>query len=120
MEATASLLSPTAIAAHLVWNFAVMASVQLTVRLIRAFSVGRTAMAAGLLTAVTVPLTMLLVIVGRSNMWALAACLLTVGFVGAVLVSRVLRFRRRRSVVVAAVGIGLLAGPWGAYLVRAG
>ena len=41
-----ALLSPLGLGLALLWSFAVLASVQLTVRLIMAFSVKRTALAA--------------------------------------------------------------------------
>ena len=54
-----ALLSPLGIGLALLWSFAVLASVQLTVRLIMAFSVTRTVLGALALTAITVPLSVL-------------------------------------------------------------
>src|SRR3954453_20243637 len=62
-----ALLSPTGIGVALLWSFAVLASVQLTVRLIMAFSVRRTVLGALALTAFTVPLSVAyLLLFGRS------------------------------------------------------
>jgi uncharacterized membrane protein YjjB (DUF3815 family) len=49
--------------------------------------------------------------------WLLPTMVVT-GAVGFLIAIRVLRFRRQRSTVVAAIGIGLLSAPWGALLVR--
>ena len=58
MAAIEVYLSPLGLVIALGWNFAVLASIQLTVRLIRAFSLRTTALAAVLLTSATVPLTL--------------------------------------------------------------
>ena len=111
-------LSPLGLALALGWNFAVLASIQLTVRLIRAFSVRTTALAALLLTAVTVPMTLAFNLILRNALGWLPALMLATGVVGFLIAARVLRFRRRRSTVVAAIGIALLSSPWAAFLVR--
>ena len=122
MDAVEVYLSPLGLAVALGWNFAVLASIQLTVRLIRAFSLRTTALAALLLTGATVPITIGFNLVLRNALsWlpaAMPAAMLVTGAVGFLIAARVLRFRRRRSTVVAAIGIGLLSGPWGAFLVR--
>lgn len=114
----AALVSPVAVLAALVWNVAVLASIQLTVRLIRAFSFKATLLGGLLLTAATVPISLAYsLLLGARPAWLPALMLLT-GAVGWVIAARVLRFRRRRSTVVAGLGIGLLSAPWGAFLVR--
>ena len=122
MDTVEVYLSPLGLVVALAWNFAVLASIQLTVRLIRAFSLRTTALAALLLTGATVPITIGFNLVLRNALsWlpaAMPAAMLVTGAVGFVIAARVLRFRRRRSTVVAAIGIGLLSGPWGAFLVR--
>ena len=122
MDTAEVYLSPLGLVVALAWNFAVLASIQLTVRLIRAFSLRTTALAALLLTGATVPITIGFNLVLRNALsWlpaAMPAAMLVTGAVGFVIAARVLRFRRRRSTVVAAIGIGLLSGPWGAFLVR--
>jgi len=115
-----TLLSPLSVALAYVWSFAVLASVQLTVRLIMAFSVKRTALAALALTAVTAPLSALYLLVFGRSLTAMPLAILVTAIAGYVIASRVLRFRRRRSAVAAAVGIGLLSAPWGVLLVRPG
>jgi hypothetical protein len=118
MDAVDVYLSPLGLAAALGWNFAVLASVQLTVRLIRAFSLRATVLAALLLTTATVPLTLVYNLVLRNALGWLPALMLVTGAVGFLIAGRVLRFRRRRSTVVAAIGIALLSSPWGAFLLR--
>ncbi|HYU18246.1 MAG TPA: hypothetical protein VEQ11_06075 [Chloroflexota bacterium] len=117
MEPLAVYLSPAGLAMAFAWNFAVLSSIQLTVRLIRAFSFRDTLLAALLLTAVTVPVTMAYNVLLRNELrWLPVTMALTAG-VGLLVAVRVLRFRRQRSALAAAVGIGLLSAPWGAFLV---
>ena len=112
-----SLLSPLGLGLALLWSFAVLASVQLTVRLIMAFSVRRTALGALALTAVTVPVSVAyLLLFGRSPTPMPLAMLVT-GIAGYVIADRVLGFRRQRSTIVAAIGIGLLSAPWAVLLI---
>jgi len=117
VETVSAFVTPTALALALAWNFAVLTSVQLSVRLIKAYSVRATCVATLALTAATVPITMLYAAWLRPGLWWLAALMLVTGAVGAIVADRVLGFRRRRSVVVAAVGVGILGAPWGAFLV---
>jgi hypothetical protein len=44
--------------------------------------------------------------------------MLITAIAGYVVADRVLGFRRQRSTVAAAIGIGLLSAPWGVFLVR--
>ena len=118
MAAIEVYLSPLGLVIALGWNFAVLASIQLTVRLIRAFSLRTTALAAVLLTSATVPLTLVYNLILRNAIGWLPALMLVTGGVGFLIAARVLRFRRRRSTVIAAIGIALLSSPWGAFLVR--
>ena len=87
-------------------------------RLIRAFSLRTTVWAAVLLTAATAPLTLAYSLLLRNSLAWLPAAIALTGAIGFVIALRVLRFRRQRSAVVAAFGIGLLAAPWGAFLIR--
>jgi putative effector of murein hydrolase len=116
MDATTSLLSPLALALALLWNFAVLSSIQLTVRLIRAFSLRDTALASLALTGCTVPITILYSLLFRNQTAWLPAAMVLTGLIGFWIAARVLRFRRQRSTVVAAIGIGILSAPWGAFL----
>jgi hypothetical protein len=118
MEAVGVFLSPPAVLLAYAWNFAVLSSIQLTVRLIRAYSVTTTAVGALLLTLVTIPMTILFNVVLKNDMSWLLPTMVGIGAVGFLIAIRVLRFRRQRSTVVAAIGIGLLSAPWGALLVR--
>jgi hypothetical protein len=112
-----SLLSPLGIGLALLWSFAVLASVQLTVRLIMAFSVTRTALAAVVLTAITVPLSAAYLLIFGRSLAAMPVAMLLTAIAGYVIADRVLGFRRQRSTIVAAVGIGLLSAPWGVLLI---
>jgi putative effector of murein hydrolase len=112
-----AFLSPPALLLQLAWNAAVLTSVQLTVRLIKAYALRPTLLAALLLTGVTVPLTIAYHRWLRPDLGWLVLAMLITGLVGALLAARVLRFRRRRGIVVAGIGVGLLAAPWGAFLV---
>jgi len=112
-----SLLSPLGIGLALLWSFAVLASVQLTVRLIMAFSVTRTVLAAVVLTAITVPLSSAYLLLFGRSLTAMPVAMLLTGIGGYVIAVRVLRFRRQRSTIVAAIGIGLLSAPWSVLLI---
>jgi putative effector of murein hydrolase len=113
-----TFLSPVGIGLAFVWSFAVLASVQLTVRLIMAFSVKRTFLGALALTAITVPLSVLYLAVFGQSLTPMPLAMLLTGVGGYVVADRVLGFRRQRSTVAAAVGIGLLSAPWGVFLIR--
>jgi hypothetical protein len=112
-----SLLSPLGIGLAFVWSFAVLASVQLTVRLIMAFSVPRTTLAALVLTVVTVPLSVVYLLAFGRSLTAMPLAMLVTAVAGYQITRRVLRFRRQRSTVVAAIGIGLLSAPWGVLVI---
>jgi hypothetical protein len=113
-----ALLSPLGLGLALLWSFAVLASVQLTVRLIMAFSVKRTAIAAVVLTAVTVPLSVAYLLLFGRALRAMPLAILLTALAGYVIADRVLGFRRQRSTIIAAIGIGLLSAPWGVLLIR--
>jgi hypothetical protein len=114
------LLTPTSLGLTYVWSYAVLASVQLTVRLIMAFSVQRTALGALALTAVTVPLSLLYLALFGQSLTPLPLAMAVTGAAGYLIADRVLGFRRQRSTVAAAIGIGLLGAPWGVFLIRPG
>jgi hypothetical protein len=118
VDSLAAFLSPTALALALGWNFAVLTSVQLTVRLIKAYSPRATLVAAVPLTALTVPLTVAYHQWFRPGLAPFAVAMVLTGVGGWLIADRVLGFRRQRSVVVAALGVGLLGAPGGAFLVR--
>ena len=110
------LLSPTALALALIWNFAVLASVQLTVRLIMAFSPTKTLLASLVLTVVTVPLSVAYYLIFGQSLSTMPLAMLLTAVAGFVVADRVLGFRRQRSTVAAAIGIGVLSAPWGVFL----
>lgn len=110
------LLSPLALVLALIWNFAVLASVQLTVRLIMAFSPLKTVVASVVLTLMTVPLSVVYYLVFGQNLTAMPLAMLLTSVAGFVVADRVLGFRRQRSTIVAAIGIGVLSAPWGIFL----
>lgn len=93
-----------------------LASVQLTVRLIRAFSVVTTALGALLMT----PAFLLVCWIygawlgSRLDLFPLAVAFM--GACGYAAARWVLRVRRERGRLVAAVGIGLLSAPWPVFL----
>jgi len=113
-----ALLTPTGLALTYVWSYAVLASVQLTVRLIMAFSVARTARGALALTLVTIPLSLVYLVLFGQSLTPLPLAMLVTGAAGYVIADRVLAFRRQRSTIAAAIGIGLLGAPWGVFLIR--
>jgi len=113
-----ALLSPLGIGLALIWSFAVLASVQLTVRLIMAFSVRRTVLGALALTALTVPLSVGYLAIFGQSLTPMPLAMLVTAIGGYVVADRVLGFRRQRSTVAAAIGIGLLSAPWGVFLIR--
>src|SRR3954462_11506125 len=85
-----SLLSPLGLGLALLWSFAVLASVQLTVRLIMAFSVRRTAIAAVVLTVITVPISVVYLLVFGRSLTAMPLAMLVTAVVGYVIADRVL------------------------------
>lgn len=113
-----TLLSPLGVGLALVWSFAVLASVQLTVRLIMAFSVRRTLLGSLALTAITVPVSVLYILLFGQSLAPMPLAMLVTAIGGYVVADRVLGFRRQRSTVAAAIGIGLLSAPWGVFLIR--
>jgi hypothetical protein len=110
-----AFLQPVGIVALLAWCFAVLAAVQLTVRLIMAFSVRLTLLAAiALAGAALVVAVAYDAFVGPDPTYAqrldrlpLAMGLMAVA--GYAVARWVLRFRRTRGQLVAAVMVGLLA-----------
>lgn len=139
MDALAFYLSPWGLALSLVWDFAAVSAVQLTVRLIHAYSVRQTALAAVIMTVATPVATAVYVAAsGLTYDIALAAHLSEVarhayglqnrllwlplpmafmGLLGFVVATRVLHFKRLRGALVAALGLGVLTIPWAALVI---
>jgi hypothetical protein len=140
-SSVAFLLSPPVLGALLIWNFAVLSAVQLTVRLIGAYSPRQTAVAAVLLTLVGIPIALLLLFAADASAsqqtldalrarglayaqayvfqqrltWFPLGIALT-ALAGFAIIRARLRFKRTRSALAAALGIGLLSAPWVAFL----
>ncbi len=83
-----------------------------------AFSVKRTLLGALALTAITVPLSVLYLVVFGRSLTAMPLAMVLTAIGGYVVADRVLGFRRQRSTIAAAIGIGLLSAPWGVFLIR--
>jgi hypothetical protein len=106
------LLSPSGLLVWFLWNALVLASIQLTVRLIRAFSLAQTLLGAAALTLGSVPIALWYVFVAERSLSAYPAAMLLTALLGYLVACFILSIRRQRGRVVAAVGTGLLAGPW--------
>ena len=107
-----SFFSPLGLLLWFAWNFAVLASIQLTVRLIRAFSVRTTAVGALAFTLGSLPIAYLYqTAFGGAIGWYPLSMLLS-GFLGFAVAHYLLHLRRLRGRVAAAVGTALLSGPW--------
>lgn len=110
------LLSPIGLVLWYAWNFAVLSSIQLTVRLIRAFSIRITALGALALTIGTVPIALLYrAVFDARPAWFPVPMLLT-AVLGYVVAKRVLRIKRQRGRVVSAIGTALLSAPWPIFI----
>jgi len=110
----AGLLQPGALVALLVWNFAVLSAAQLTIRLIMAYSARLTLLAAVALTLAALPIAAVYdVAVGPQASlasrlaWAPLAMVLN-GMAGFAVARWLLRIRRLRGQVIAALMVGLL------------
>ncbi|MCA1645444.1 MAG: hypothetical protein LC797_08250 [Chloroflexi bacterium] len=110
----ATLLQPTWLAALLVWSFMVLAAAQLTIRLIMAFSVRLTFIAALALAALALPIAGIYdLVVGPqaplSARLALAPLpMLLMGVAGFAIARWLLRIRRVRGQLIAGLMVGLL------------
>ena len=110
----AAFLQPLALLALLVWSFVVLSAAQLTIRLIMAFSLRPTVVAAVVLSIVALPVAAAydLALGPQPSLavrlaWAPLPMLLT-GLSGFAIARWLLRIRRLRGQIVAAVMIGLL------------
>jgi putative effector of murein hydrolase len=109
-----TFLQPTWIVILLAWSFIVLSAVQLTVRLIRAYSIPSTALAAVVLTLLTlmvsVPFDLALgADPGLGRLIELAPlAMVLMGLAGYGVARWVLKFRRVRGQVVAGCMVGLL------------
>jgi putative effector of murein hydrolase len=107
-----SFFSPLGVLLWFAWNFAVLASIQLTVRLIRAFSVRTTAVGALAFTLGSLPIAWLYATALRGVLaWYPLAMLLS-GLLGFAVAHYLLHLRRLRGRFAAALGTAVLSGPW--------
>jgi hypothetical protein len=109
------LAQPGWLAVLLAWNFVVLAAAQLTIRLIMAFSVRTTLVGAIVLTVLSLVVGLVYeTVVGpqpslTTRLTTLPLAMLLEGIAGFVVARWVLRIRRVRGQLVAAVMVGLLA-----------
>ena len=110
------LLSPLGLLVWFGWNALVLASIQLTVRLILAFSLRQTLLGAAAQTLGSIPIVLLFAwpLDGRLSAYPLP--MLLTGLLGYLVARLVLKIRRQRGRLVSAVGTAILAGPWPALL----
>ena len=99
----------------LVWNFALLAAVQLTVRLIMRFSIRETLRGTAAITAASLPVALVYDLLTGPNPgfatrleWAPVAMLL-MALAGYATTRWVLRFKRTRGQIIGAAMVGLLA-----------
>ena len=108
-------MSPLWLAVLLAWNFVVLAAAQLTIRLIMAFSVRTTLIGAVVLTACSLLVGLVYdAVVGpqaslATRLTTMPLAMVLEGIAGFVVARWVLRIRRLRGQLVAAVMVGLLA-----------
>lgn len=111
-----SFFSPPGLLLWFGWNFAVLASIQLTVRLIRAFSIRTTVVGALAFTLGSLPIAYLYATVFQSAFaWYPLAMLLS-GLLGFAVAHCLLRLKRLRGRLAAALGTAILSGPWPLFL----
>lgn len=110
-----AFLTPFGLAALLVWLFIVLAAAQLTVRLIMAFAFGPTLLGAVLLTVASLPIAAIYdAVIGPHPSFAqrltwIPVPMVLMALAGFATARWVLRFRRVRGQIVAAVMVGILA-----------
>ena len=110
----ATFLQPVWLLALLVWNFAVLSAAQLTIRLIMAFNVRATLVAAVVLTLVSLVIAVVYdVLVGPEpspsrRLALLPVAMLLSGLAGFAIARWLLRIRRLRGQIIAAIMVGVL------------
>ena len=110
------VLSPLGLALWFGWNFAVLSSAQLAVRLILAYSPMATLLASLLFTLGTIPILLIFALPLRGQLGWYPALAALSGLLGFLVASQVLRLRRRRALLAAAAATALLSGPWPVFL----
>jgi hypothetical protein len=107
-----ALFTPLGLLLWLVWNFAVLSSIQLTVRLIRAYSIRTTFLGAAAFTLGSLPIAYgYHALFGSAFTWYPLAMLLS-GLLGFAVAHYLLHLKRLRGRIAAAFGTALLSGPW--------
>ncbi len=110
---TAALLQPWAVGALFVWSFGVLSAAQLTIRLIMAYSVRLTLLAAAALSAIAIVIAgMYDATFGTPSLAARIELapgpMLLMGLAGFAIARWLLRVKRLRGQIVAAVMVGVL------------
>ena len=106
------MLSPLGLLLWFGWNVAVLSSIQLTVRLIRAYSLPTTLLGAAAMTAGSVPITLLYGLALRGSLAWFPLTMALTGLLGFTVAHYVLHLRRLRARAAAAVGTAILSAPW--------
>jgi hypothetical protein len=110
----ATLLQPAWLVGLLLWSFMVLSAAQLTIRLIMAFSVRLTFVAAIVLTVAALPIAAMYDFVVGPNaalsarVSAAPVAMLLMGLAGYAIARWVLKIRRARGQIIAGVMVGLL------------
>ena len=114
MTTLATFLQPVWLAVLLAWSFAVLSAAQLTIRLIMAFSVRATLVAATVLAIAALPVAYAYdLVVGPApslaqRFIALPVAMLLMGAVGFAIARWLLRFRRLRGQIITGIMVGVL------------
>lgn len=110
----ATLLQPPWLVGLLLWSFMVLSAAQLTIRLIMAFSVRLTFVAAIVLTVAALPIAAMYDFVVGPNaalsarLSAAPVAMVLMGLAGYAIARWVLKIRRARGQIIAGVMVGLL------------
>jgi hypothetical protein len=110
----ATLLQPAWLVGLLLWSFMVLSAAQLTIRLIMAFSVRLTFVAAVLLSVAALPIAAIYdLVVGlqaplSARLTAAPIAMLLMGVAGFLIARWLLRIRRLRGQIIAGLMVGLL------------
>jgi hypothetical protein len=110
----ATLLQPVWLVGLLLWSFMVLAAAQLTIRLIMAFSVRLTFIAAIVLSVAALPIAAIYDFVVGPNaslsarLSAAPLAMVLMGLAGFAIARWVLRIRRTRGQIIAGLMVGLL------------
>ena len=106
------MLSPLGLVLWFGWNVAVLSSIQLTVRLIRAYSLPTTMLGAAAMTVGSVPIALFYGLGLRASLAWFPLTMALTGLLGFAVAHYVLRLRRLRARAAAAFGTAILSAPW--------